>query len=102
MPRMSPKRLELEITESVLLEAKNVETVLQRLGSIGVSVALDDFGTGYASLAYLRQLLFKKLKIDKSFCTGHADLRRQREHRQDRAGPGAAPQPDHRGRGHRD
>jgi diguanylate cyclase (GGDEF)-like protein/PAS domain S-box-containing protein len=65
---LAPGRLELEITESVLL-AENEENVriLKRLQDIGVRIALDDFGTGYSSLAYLRRLAFNKLKIDKSF-----------------------------------
>ncbi|MBB4040123.1 diguanylate cyclase (GGDEF)-like protein [Microvirga flocculans] len=60
-------RLEVEITESALLEAKEADAALHKLKEIGVAIALDDFGTGYASLAYLRRLPFKKLKIDKSF-----------------------------------
>ena len=61
-------RLELEITESVLLA--NSETnlnTLNRLKQLGVKVALDDFGTGYSSLGYLRTFEFDKIKIDKSF-----------------------------------
>ena len=62
------KRLELEITESVLLQYsdKNIGT-LHELRDLGVSVALDDFGTGYSSLSYLRIFPFDKIKIDKSF-----------------------------------
>lgn len=61
-------RLELEITESVLLanSATNLNT-LNRLKALGVKVALDDFGTGYSSLGYLRSFDFDKIKIDKSF-----------------------------------
>ena len=61
-------RLELEITESVLLanSAANLST-LTRLKDMGVKVALDDFGTGYSSLSYLRSFEFDKIKIDKSF-----------------------------------
>ncbi|PPA74351.1 GGDEF domain-containing protein [Achromobacter spanius] len=62
------RRLELEITESVLLanSASNLNT-LKRLKALGVKVALDDFGTGYSSLGYLRSFDFDKIKIDKSF-----------------------------------
>ncbi len=61
-------RLELEITESVLLQ-KNAGTLdtLHRLKALGLNVALDDFGTGYSSLSYLRMFPFDKIKIDKSF-----------------------------------
>ena len=62
------RRLELEITESVLLtnSSGNLDT-LHRLKELGVKVALDDFGTGYSSLGYLRTFEFDKIKIDKSF-----------------------------------
>jgi diguanylate cyclase (GGDEF)-like protein/PAS domain S-box-containing protein len=62
------ERLELEITESVLLQGsdENVET-LHRLRAMGISIVLDDFGTGYSSLSYLRMFPFDKIKIDRSF-----------------------------------
>jgi diguanylate cyclase (GGDEF)-like protein len=65
---LSPQRLEIEITESVLLErgAEN-HAFMERLKSIGVELALDDFGTGYSSLSYLTAFPFDKIKIDKSF-----------------------------------
>jgi diguanylate cyclase (GGDEF)-like protein len=65
---LSPRRLELEITESVLL-ADNVATlaVLHTLRSHGIRIAMDDFGTGYSSLSYLRAFPFDKIKIDQSF-----------------------------------
>jgi diguanylate cyclase (GGDEF)-like protein len=65
---LEPSRLELEITESVLLrdEAK-VHEVLRELRDMGVQIALDDFGTAYASLSYLRSFPFDKIKIDRSF-----------------------------------
>ncbi|MFB9270188.1 EAL domain-containing protein [Bradyrhizobium erythrophlei] len=66
--KLSPQRLELEITESVFL-ANSTETIatLHKLKAQGVRIALDDFGTGYSSLSYLRSFPFDKLKIDKSF-----------------------------------
>jgi diguanylate cyclase (GGDEF)-like protein/PAS domain S-box-containing protein len=65
---LPPERLELEITESVLLESDaDPLAVIRRLKNIGVSLALDDFGTGYSSLSYLTKFPFDKIKIDKSF-----------------------------------
>jgi len=65
---LPPQRLEIEITESVLLE-RGVENLafMERLKSIGIELALDDFGTGYSSLSYLTAFPFDKIKIDKSF-----------------------------------
>lgn len=65
---LAPERLEVEITESVLLDntSDNIE-VLSRLKSLGVQIALDDFGTGYSSLSYMRSFPFDKIKIDRSF-----------------------------------
>ena len=62
------QRLELEITESVILEkdAANV-AVLHELSKLGVAIVLDDFGTGYSSLGYLQMFPFDKIKIDRSF-----------------------------------
>lgn len=65
---LAPKRLEVEITESVFLDGEEaVVGVLHQLRAMGVRVALDDFGTGYSSLSYLRSFPFDKIKIDKSF-----------------------------------
>jgi diguanylate cyclase (GGDEF)-like protein len=65
---LPPERLEVEITENVLLESEigNLN-VIKRLRNLGVSVALDDFGTGYSSLSYLTMFPFDKIKIDKFF-----------------------------------
>lgn len=65
---LAPSRLEIEITESVLLADTGANlAVLQRLKDIGVRIALDDFGTGYSSMSYLRRFPFSRLKIDRSF-----------------------------------
>jgi diguanylate cyclase (GGDEF)-like protein/PAS domain S-box-containing protein len=65
---LPPERLELEITETVLLQGneENVET-LHQLRAMGIAIVLDDFGTGYSSLSYLRMFPFDKIKIDRSF-----------------------------------
>jgi diguanylate cyclase (GGDEF)-like protein len=65
---LPPERLEIEITESVLLErGTENHAFIDKLKSIGISLALDDFGTGYSSLSYLTTFPFDKIKIDKSF-----------------------------------
>jgi EAL domain-containing protein (putative c-di-GMP-specific phosphodiesterase class I) len=65
---LAAHRLELEITESVLLRNSTDNlSILHRLKALGLSIVLDDFGTGYSSLGYLRMFPFDKVKIDKSF-----------------------------------
>ena len=65
---LSPSRLELEITESILLQESTATlATLHRLRDLGMHIAMDDFGTGYSSLSYLRSFPFDKIKIDRSF-----------------------------------
>ncbi|MFC3125519.1 putative bifunctional diguanylate cyclase/phosphodiesterase [Pseudoroseomonas globiformis] len=71
---LAPDRLELEITESVMLQNSD-ETlqVLNQLRAIGVQISMDDFGTGYSSLSYLRKFPFDKIKIDQTFVRSLGD-----------------------------
>jgi diguanylate cyclase (GGDEF)-like protein len=74
--KLAPSRLELELTESALIE--NVEQttrILADLKSLGVRLALDDFGTGYSSLSHLHQFNFDKIKIDRSFVQSFGNRR---------------------------
>jgi diguanylate cyclase (GGDEF)-like protein len=65
---LDAKRLELEITESVLLQDdRTVLDALHQMRGLGVRISMDDFGTGYSSLSYLRSFPFDKIKIDRSF-----------------------------------
>ena len=67
-------RLEIEITESVLLQNTELTlATLHRLRELGVKISMDDFGTGYSSLSYLRSFPFDKIKIDRCFISGLAD-----------------------------
>jgi diguanylate cyclase (GGDEF)-like protein len=68
---LPPHRLELEITESVLIEdSAAAHAILKELRDFGIGIALDDFGTGFASLAYLNDFPFSQLKIDRKFSQG--------------------------------
>lgn len=70
---LDPKRLELEITESVFMgDVVATDVRFRKLRSLGVKLVLDDFGTGYSSLSYLRRAPFDRIKIDRSFVKGCA------------------------------
>ncbi|GEB34925.1 hypothetical protein BPA01_45050 [Brevibacillus parabrevis] len=66
---LEAKYLELEITESMMMDADLSTEILNKLNDFGVKISLDDFGTGYSSLSYLKLLPIHKLKIDRSFIT---------------------------------
>ena len=68
---LAPSRLELEITETLLLgNSEAILKELQSLKAMGIAIVMDDFGTGYSSLSYLWRFPFDKIKIDRSFMTG--------------------------------
>jgi EAL domain-containing protein (putative c-di-GMP-specific phosphodiesterase class I) len=71
---LSPNRLALEITESVLLEDSSATlTILHQLRDLGIRISMDDFGTGYSSLSYLRKFPFDNIKIDRTFIRDMSD-----------------------------
>ena len=68
---LDPKRLELEVTESLFIDDNHAtEAFIEELSEIGVKFALDDFGTGYSSLGYINTFPFSKIKVDRSFVSG--------------------------------
>ena len=67
---LPPNLLELEITESVIMQKDYALTLLEEISECGVELAIDDFGTGYSCLAYLKDLPAKKLKLDRAFILG--------------------------------
>jgi EAL domain-containing protein (putative c-di-GMP-specific phosphodiesterase class I) len=68
---LDPRRLELEVTESLFLEDDaNTTRFIEGLAAEGVRFALDDFGTGYSSLGYINKFPFSKIKVDRSFVSG--------------------------------
>ena len=94
-----PHRLELEITEAVLMQ--NTEATLRtlhRLRALGIRISMDDFGTGYSSLSYLRSFPFDKIKIDRCFISGLGDNSESDAIVQAVAGLGRKPEHDDDGR----
>ena len=76
---LTPDRLELEVTESLLLtDSEATLQTLHKLRELGVHISMDDFGTGYSSLSYLRSFPFDKIKIDRSFVRDLSDKRDSR------------------------
>lgn len=76
---IEPGRLELEVTESVMLQDTGLtHQAFKRIEALGVGLAMDDFGTGYSSLSYLTRLPLNKLKIDKAFIDRYGEARRDK------------------------
>jgi len=68
---LAPEHLELELTESTIMQDNDATNeVVRRIGDLGVGLALDDFGTGYSSLSYLRRFAIDRVKIDRTFVSG--------------------------------
>ena len=74
---IDPSRIELEVSEAVVIASKTAAAAeLSRIKTLGVQLSLDDFGTGYASLGYLQEMPFDKLKLDQSFVRRLGECRR--------------------------
>jgi len=67
---LDPKYLELELTESILLQTEITSGILDNITDLGIKLSIDDFGIGYSSLSYLKKVTINKLKIDQSFIMG--------------------------------
>ena len=86
---LAPNRLELEITETVLLLNSDATlATLHQLRELGIRISMDDFGTGYSSLSYLRSFPFDKIKIDQSFVRDLAEKPEVDRHHSRRRGTG--------------
>jgi EAL domain-containing protein (putative c-di-GMP-specific phosphodiesterase class I) len=71
---LAPNRLEIEITERIIMEdTERTLSNLRKLKDLGVRIAMDDFGTGYSSLSYLRRFPFDKIKVDRTFVSDLAE-----------------------------
>ena len=70
---LHPEDLELEITESMMMNMEHALDTLKDLKKLGCKIAIDDFGTGYSSLSYLKHLPIDRLKIDRTFITDLAE-----------------------------
>ncbi len=100
---LAPKRLELEITETTIIQDKQrTLDQLRRIQALGVTVALDDFGTGYSSLDTLRSFPFDKIKLDRSFMGELEHDPQANGHRSRRAGARQKPGYSCSGRRRRD
>ena len=78
--RVAPKNIEIEITESVLMEkVEEHNTILNKIKNLGIHIAIDDFGTGYSSFSYLNRLSVDVLKIDRSFVENTTENEKDRK-----------------------